>query len=159
MGDIMFKGTKLRNLRLKKNMTQAQVAKELGMSRGTYSKYETSDREPPLKIMYNMCMFFDVDPSILFFPEGIRVDNDSNFIKLCRTLVLLQDNLEDFSWYSQKNIREMSDSEKQKLAEEIKMLHKLATRVKYHLIEKLDNDLNENFDNFVERFGIDYLYK
>ncbi|MCL2862242.1 MAG: helix-turn-helix domain-containing protein [Firmicutes bacterium] len=56
---------RLRELREEKNLTQLQLAKELGFSRNTISQYETGTREPDIKTIKKLCDFFDVSADYL----------------------------------------------------------------------------------------------
>ena len=47
-------------LRRELNLTQAQVAKELGVSRQAYSNYESGQREPDIAMLMKMSDFFVV---------------------------------------------------------------------------------------------------
>lgn len=64
----------LQTLRLEKNVTQATLAKELGFSDKTYSRWETGDALPDLESLSLLADYFGVSPS-LFFEE-----NDSGSI-------------------------------------------------------------------------------
>jgi transcriptional regulator with XRE-family HTH domain len=50
----------LLELRLKNNLTQKEVAKQLGVSRTTYQAYELGSREPKIEIIEKLATFFNV---------------------------------------------------------------------------------------------------
>ena len=51
---------KLKTLRLEKGLTQAEVSKELGLTRNAFSNYEMGIREPSLDTLKKICKFFDI---------------------------------------------------------------------------------------------------
>ena len=56
---------KLKELRLEKGLTQAETAKELGLSRNAIGNYETGIREPSLEILVKICILFNVTSDYL----------------------------------------------------------------------------------------------
>lgn len=50
----------LRVIRKKKDLTQKQVAKKLGIHWTTYTKYETGDSDPSSEMLSRLADFFDV---------------------------------------------------------------------------------------------------
>ena len=56
---------KLKTLRLDKGLTQAEVSKELGLTRNAIANYETGIREPSLEILIKICQFFNVSADYL----------------------------------------------------------------------------------------------
>lgn len=56
---------KLKELRKEKGLSQVQVAKELGITRGAYANYEQGTREPSFDILINICKFYNVSPNYL----------------------------------------------------------------------------------------------
>lgn len=50
---------RIRDLREDKDMTQAQIAKLLGMSQTGYSKYETGENDIPTEILIILAKFYD----------------------------------------------------------------------------------------------------
>lgn len=51
---------KLKEAREQKEMTQQDLAKLVGISRGCYSNYELGTREPPYEILSKICWTLDV---------------------------------------------------------------------------------------------------
>ncbi len=49
----------LKNYRLKKNLTQLQVAKYLNIKQATYSGYELSKYEPPIETLKKLSTLFN----------------------------------------------------------------------------------------------------
>ena len=58
-------GTRLKELREEKNLTQKQLASKLGLNSVTYLHYEKSQREPPLSLLADIAKFFDVSVDYL----------------------------------------------------------------------------------------------
>ena len=52
--------TRLRNLRNKKGISQAQLSEEIGVTKSTVSLYETGDNVPDIKTFSKIADFFDV---------------------------------------------------------------------------------------------------
>lgn len=61
----------LRLLRKKNNMTQADLAKRLGVSSSAVAMYERGEREPNIKTLKSIGSFFNVDMNFL-----LGMDND-----------------------------------------------------------------------------------
>ena len=61
---------RLKELRVKRNLTQRDVADALGVSTVVYSRYETESREPSIDILKRLSSFFDV--SIDYLVENDR---------------------------------------------------------------------------------------
>lgn len=57
----------LKALRLKKNMTQAEVAKELGISVGAWGMYETGQRIPRDELKVKIGEYFNRSVQNIFF--------------------------------------------------------------------------------------------
>lgn len=56
---------RLKELRASKGLTQAEVAKPLGVAPSTYSLYESGKREPNFETLLNISLFFNVDVDFL----------------------------------------------------------------------------------------------
>lgn len=56
---------RIRELREDKNLTQAQLAKEIGVNWRTISNYENGIREPNLETIEKFCKFFEVTAGYL----------------------------------------------------------------------------------------------
>ena len=63
-------GERLKELRKEKGLTQKQVAEELHIHSVTYLHYEKSEREPPLSLLAEMAVFFDVSVGYLLGVEN-----------------------------------------------------------------------------------------
>lgn len=63
----------IKSLREDSDLTQAQVAKVLGIKQASYSQYELNKRELPLHQLKKLCDFYKVSADyILGLPEGSR---------------------------------------------------------------------------------------
>ena len=57
---MKFFKAKLKELRKNNFLTQAQLAKQLCVSKQTIAKWEEAKQEPTLKSLIKLCKFFDV---------------------------------------------------------------------------------------------------
>lgn len=53
-------GDKLQKLRQEKKLTQEQLSKAIGITRGTYAHYEINKRQPDYETLQKLADFFDV---------------------------------------------------------------------------------------------------
>lgn len=58
-------GTNLRNLRLQRQLTQQELAKDMNISQASVTAYETGVREPSFDIVRRFAEYFHVAPSVL----------------------------------------------------------------------------------------------
>ncbi|MCH5212224.1 MAG: helix-turn-helix transcriptional regulator [Oscillospiraceae bacterium] len=56
-------GTYYKRLRHKHNLTQEKLARLLGISRHSLSKYEMPNSDMPVTVLFKLNIFFDVDIS------------------------------------------------------------------------------------------------
>ena len=56
---------RLKEVRLERGMSQAQVSKTLGLSRNAYTNYELGLREPSISILKQLCEIFEVSADYL----------------------------------------------------------------------------------------------
>lgn len=68
----------LRKLRLKKNLSQTTVAKDLGIGQNTYSRYETGVYEPDIEMLKKMAKYFEVPVNVLIDDEDYK--NYCNYV-------------------------------------------------------------------------------
>lgn len=71
-------GKRLRRLRAQKNKTQAQVAMDLGLQRGTYAQYEIDRREADYKTLQRMADYYNVTTDYLLGRTSDPVVNTDN---------------------------------------------------------------------------------
>ena len=71
-------GEKLLRLRKEMKMTQDDVAKILGMSRTSFSKYENGNSAPPLQVLRKIAAIYNVGLEYIIFDENTSIRlNDS----------------------------------------------------------------------------------
>lgn len=58
-------GQRLKELREEKGLTQKELAKALYLHSVTYLHYEKAQREPPLSVLADMALYFDVSTDYL----------------------------------------------------------------------------------------------
>ena len=58
-------GERLKQLRSKKELTQAEMAKEIGISQSTYALYETDKRQPDYDKLFSIAQCFAVTTDYL----------------------------------------------------------------------------------------------
>ena len=61
----MFNNIKLQNLRKNKNLTQKNIALDLGISERAYQSYEINESSPSLKMLIKLADFFNVSTDYL----------------------------------------------------------------------------------------------
>lgn len=60
----------LKKIRLNHNLTQAELAKQLGISRSSVGMYESGEREPDFETLEAIADFFNVDMNYLLGNES-----------------------------------------------------------------------------------------
>lgn len=69
---------KLRNLRIRHNLTQLDIAKELGISQQAYANYENSNRVPPVKTLEKIAAVFNISlETLLSTIESDELQDDT----------------------------------------------------------------------------------
>ncbi|TVY02394.1 helix-turn-helix transcriptional regulator [Cohnella terricola] len=56
----MNMGERLRELRLRRKISQEEVARNIGITRSAYSHYEINNRQPVYDTLIKLAVFFDV---------------------------------------------------------------------------------------------------
>ena len=65
----------LRKIRMRKNLTQRYIAKELHLDRSTYSYYELGETEPSLEKLVELSRLLEVSADQLLGLEPLRLEN------------------------------------------------------------------------------------
>ena len=65
---------RLKEIRLKRKLTQKKLAEVIGCSVGAYSKYEVGDREPPLDVLCKLADYYDISVDYLIGREVSSMD-------------------------------------------------------------------------------------
>lgn len=73
-------GKRIKKLRLRKNLTQKQLAKELNVSKSTISYYEKGERNISLETLIQIVDFFDIDIDVLI-GRNRRISSEKNKIR------------------------------------------------------------------------------
>jgi len=71
----------IKETRIRKNMTQADVAAALGVSSVVYNRYETGARQPSIDILVRLSDLFDVPVDYLLGRQEINDSTLSNYEK------------------------------------------------------------------------------
>lgn len=58
-------GTRLKELRTERRLTQTQISAELGIHSVTYLHYEKNQREPSLELLVAIAKYYDVSTDYL----------------------------------------------------------------------------------------------
>jgi transcriptional regulator with XRE-family HTH domain len=68
----MTMGDRLRELRLKKNISQEEVARQVGITRSAYSHYEINNRQPVYETLKKLAVLFNVSLDYIIGGEPTR---------------------------------------------------------------------------------------
>lgn len=69
---IVCLSVRLKELRANKNLTQAQVAQHVGVTRAVISAYETDIRQPSYDVLIRLALLYGVTTDYLLCIEGKR---------------------------------------------------------------------------------------
>ena len=72
----MFSGKRLRKLRKENNLTQKELARDLGIGESTLSHYERGDRDPDSTTLRKLSNFFEVSTDYLLNNSDERNNAD-----------------------------------------------------------------------------------
>lgn len=82
--------TRFKQLRISKNITQDDIARQLNVSRSAIGMYEQGKREPDFEVLISIANFFDVDLDYLLGRSDISRNNFipvSKFSSFDKTLI------------------------------------------------------------------------
>ncbi|MTI49562.1 helix-turn-helix domain-containing protein [Sporosalibacterium faouarense] len=99
-------GSKLKELRIEKNMTQAQLAKIIKVARATIGRYEADERFPDQETLKKLASYFDVTIDYL----------------LDRTNMKNYNNIAETQGYYNLNIEGLSKEDIRKIEEYIEFI-------------------------------------
>lgn len=68
----MTMGDRLRELRLRKNLSQEEVAKQIGVTRSAYSHYEINNRQPVYETLKKLAVLFNVSLDYIIGGEPVK---------------------------------------------------------------------------------------
>ena len=63
---------RLRELREERELSQAEMAKKLGVSQQTYSRYDSHTTEIPLKLLIVLAEFYDASTDYLLGIKNVK---------------------------------------------------------------------------------------
>lgn len=69
----------IKDIRTRKNLTQAEVANTLGVSSVVYSRYETGSRQPSIEVLIQMADIFGVTVDYLLGRQDVEDSTLSSF--------------------------------------------------------------------------------
>lgn len=67
----------LRNLMYERHMTQADLARDLGINKATISSWMNATRTPKMSNIDMLCDYFDVKRNVLMEPHGYKTASDT----------------------------------------------------------------------------------
>ena len=81
-------GERLRRLRLSRNWSQEEVARQIGVTRSAYSHYEINSRQPIYDTICKLAIIFDVsiDYLINFDNEDHQPEETKRLLKLWQSM-------------------------------------------------------------------------
>lgn len=86
----------LKDLRLKANLTQVQIAQELDITQQSYQKWESGKSKPTLNTLEMFSDFFGVSIEELLSDGTVRIESILNANKISYNNQLLSDETIDF---------------------------------------------------------------
>ena len=89
-------GVLLKELREKKGMTQEQLAKKLGVSKGSVSGYEHNISMPPTQIVKRIALIFNVTVDFRMIILDDLTENQAEFIE--QIVISTIKNLKRYLW-------------------------------------------------------------
>lgn len=87
---------KLKNLRLKANLTQKEIAEKLNISQPSYQQWESGRRKPTLTTLEMFSDFFGVSIEELLSDGTVRIESILNADKISYKNQLLSDESIEF---------------------------------------------------------------
>ena len=118
--------SQLRELREKKGISQATLARDLGVSKSTIGLYETGDTLPDAKTLHDLAVYFGVSADYLIGLSNVQSSNPS-FRKIC-----------EITGLSEKACNNLMDIKHQIENDECHSLHRDANNVINFLLESED---------------------
>ena len=68
----MTMGDRLRELRLRKSLSQEEVARQIGVTRSAYSHYEINNRQPVYETLKKLAVLFNVSLDYIIGGEPVK---------------------------------------------------------------------------------------
>ena len=152
MNDIYLK---IKDIRLKKNLTQEDISKKLGMAQSNYARMERGLSQITVERLGEIAEIFEMSPEAILSHS----ETESDFKEDVKFYINQVNKLEAKNKKLEKEIEEMQESdsnfysnreaEKKKLADKVKELNKdliskdAIIQDKQRTIEKLDKEIEE----------------
>lgn len=133
-------GVRLKNLRNKENLTQAEMATKIDVARTTYAMYEQNKREPDNKTLERIANYFDVNIDYLLGrtdnPKPIKNNNlpeltDKDERDIAKDLEKIINNLstDGYAQFDGKSIDEVDKEDRDILIASLENSMRLAKRL------------------------------
>lgn len=95
---MQYFGEKLKALRIKKGITQKNLADNLGLANATISAYEQNSKYPSVEVLIEICSFFNVSADyMLGLSESMELRKTGLTDSQMRLLRNLIEELEDYN--------------------------------------------------------------
>jgi len=107
-------GKRIKEARLKKSLTQEELAKIVGVTKGAIANYESNTSNPKEPIMYALIEALDVDANFLF-QDCVKIKKAPTYSVEAMTLARDYDSLDK---WGQKQVRSTADIEIERMADE-----------------------------------------
>ena len=144
----------MKQLRRSRNMTQKQLAAQLGVSQNAISMYETGNREPDMKTLSALAGIFGVDMNYLLEsqaqtpvsrPEEIPLNrrDERDIGKKMRSMLELFDSKEALMFDGEPLDEETRELLKESYRSQLELTKRLA-KVKYSPKKKKDKTTDKN---------------
>ena len=88
-------GSRIRELRVERRLTQSEVARRMGISKSMLSSYEASQRSPSYKVLVKIALFFSVSTDYLLGIEKPSIAYDGLSEREMRAIMNLIDIFRD----------------------------------------------------------------
>lgn len=85
-----YAADKLKQLRIRKNMTQEELAEDLKITQQQVARYENNMRQFKQDFLFQLAEYFNVSINDFFPPLSIKYDTIDNFIKECNDDMMSQ---------------------------------------------------------------------
>ncbi|WP_338134409.1 helix-turn-helix transcriptional regulator [Cohnella candidum] len=103
----MNMGERLRELRLRRNISQEEVARHIGITRSAYSHYEINNRQPVYETLIKLAAFFDVSLDYMIGGTSSKHKSETSDTQDTREIMSLLQHMDQEQ--RRKSIRLMSD--------------------------------------------------
>lgn len=88
----MHTGTKIKELRKARKMTQEELGELLGVKKAAVQKYEKGEIvNLKVSTIKRLCKIFEITPGQLIFPDAEEMDKKYNSKKLCFEVKLIEE--------------------------------------------------------------------